>query len=89
MVLDGMVALLKSQPDFVVSGTSTHPLKALDEIRTTQPDLVITDLEMPGLNGIELTRKIRETHPHMKVLVLSMHHDYGKISQMMEVGVQG
>lgn len=89
MVLDGMIALMKNVPGFTVVGTSTKPSNALAEIRNLNPDILITDLEMPEMDGIELTRQIRSTHPHMKVLALSMHHDYAKISKMVDAGVQG
>lgn len=84
-----MVALLKSQKNFEVVGTSTRPLEALEQIRLLNPDLLITDLEMPGLDGIELTKKVKEIHPNIRVLALSMHHDYEKISRMIDAGVQG
>lgn len=84
-----MIALMKNVPGFAVVGTSTQPAAALSEIRNLNPDILITDLEMPVMDGIELTRQIRTTHPHMKVLALSMHHDYAKISKMVDSGVQG
>lgn len=89
MVLDGMAALLKNLPGIDLLGTSSDSRKSLALIEKLRPDILITDLEMPGWDGIELTRQVRAILPDLRVLALSMHQDYSRISQMMEAGVQG
>lgn len=84
-----MAALLQHLPDFQLIGKTKSPHEALEKMKELQPDILITDLEMPGWDGIELTRQAKEIWPEMRVLALSMHQDYSRISQMIEVGVQG
>lgn len=89
MVLDGMAALLKNVPGIDLLGTSSDSRKSLALIEKLHPDILITDLEMPGWDGIELTRQVKAILPDIRVLALSMHQDYSRIRQMMEAGVQG
>lgn len=89
MVLDGMAALLRNVPGFELMGTASDSRKAFGEIQNLCPDILITDIEMPGWDGIELTRQVKIALPQIRVLALSMHHDYSRISQMMDAGVQG
>lgn len=61
----------------------------LQKIDFVNPSLVISDLEMPDLNGFEACTEIRKTHPDIKIIVLSMHKDYGLIKKLIDLGVDG
>lgn len=89
MLLDGLTSLLKSEKRFDIVGISNQAKFALDLVNRTQPDIVITDINMPELNGIELTRLIKKQHPEIKVLALSMFGERSTISEMLEAGISG
>lgn len=59
---------------FDVVGETTQPEQAISLIQTTQPDALLVDFEMPGINGFELTRRVREEFPSVQVLLMSMHN---------------
>lgn len=89
IMIDGIKALLSSDKRFFVSGQNTSPLKAFDEIISLQPNILITDINMKELSGIELSKKIKENAPSIKILALSMHDDRDTISDMLETGISG
>jgi len=72
---DGLTALLTDGPDTELTWAATSGTEAVELARETQPDVVIMDLHMPGLNGIEATRRIVADSPHITVLVLTMFDD--------------
>jgi DNA-binding NarL/FixJ family response regulator len=88
-MIDGIIALLKNDNKFEVIGQNISPLKAIEQIREQQPDVLITDVNMKELSGIELSKKIKELFPQIKILALSMHGDRETISEMLEVGING
>ncbi len=71
---------------FEVVGEAGEGEEALSKIRQLAPDIVITDIKMPGMDGIQLIRKIREEHGHIWVLVLSCHNDFEYVKQAMKLG---
>lgn len=89
MIMEGILALLQNEPQFAVVGHTTRPEEALDLLETTEADLLITDLEMPGLNGFDLSQKVREKKPGFPILALSMYGDRHHIARALEAGVSG
>lgn len=90
ILLDGLKAMLHKQKDIEIAGAydnGLHLHEALPGLGAI--DLAIIDINMPGLNGHELALKMKETHPHIPILVLSMHDDGGHIMEMIEAGVSG
>jgi DNA-binding NarL/FixJ family response regulator len=81
--------MLKEAGDIEVCGTAGDTVKALEMIRETTPDVVITDLSMPGKSGIELIRRISEKHPEIYVLVLSMYVTEDYIFNALKAGAKG
>jgi len=81
--------LLDKEPELEVVGQAEHGAQVLDLVENLMPDVVIMDIAMPRLNGIEATRRIRKKHPGVKVLVLSMHSDRLYISQLLRAGAAG
>jgi DNA-binding NarL/FixJ family response regulator len=73
VVCEGLQAILGTDPDLEVVGTAGDGAEALELIPESSPDIVLMDLKMPGVNGIQATRQIREDHPHVKVLVLTTY----------------
>jgi DNA-binding NarL/FixJ family response regulator len=87
LVLDGFSRILKSQGYEVMAFTNPH--LALKEILKSPPTIVLTDLDMPGLNGAELIEAVRKTNPEQKFILLTMHLNQQVIKRMMALKVNG
>ena len=86
---DGICSLLKEYPDMEVVGEAADGKNALNLVKELSPDMVIMDISMPELNGIEATRKILADYPHIKVMALSMHYDKHFVSEIFKAGASG
>jgi DNA-binding NarL/FixJ family response regulator len=86
---EGLRALLGKQDTFLVVGEAEDGRKAVELATRLRPDVVIMDLTMPGLNGIEATRQIVATNPRVKIIALSIHSDHRFVRQMFEAGATG
>ncbi len=86
---DGICSLLKQYPDMEVVGESADGKLALRLVKELSPDIVIMDISMPELNGIEATRRILLEYPHVKVMALSMHYEKHFISEIFKAGASG
>jgi DNA-binding NarL/FixJ family response regulator len=86
---DGLSALLTDGPDTELAGVATSGSEAVDLAIATQPDVIVMDLHMPGLNGIEATRRIVADSPHIAVLVLTMFDDDDSIFSALRAGARG
>lgn len=86
---DGMRALLLSAPDVEVVGEAGDGEKAISMAERLQPDVVLMDLNMPGVGGIEATRRIIHTSPHIAVLVVSMYEDDDSVFAALKAGARG
>lgn len=80
---------LASQLDLEVVGTAHSGEDALHQIEQLRPDIALVDIEMPGMNGLEITRKISSQYPFSKVLVLSSHDDEAYIKDALQAGARG
>jgi two-component system, NarL family, response regulator NreC len=85
---DGMRLLLERQPGFVVVGEASDGRETLDLAQNHQPDVVVMDIAMPNMNGIEATRRITEKHPRMGVVILSMHYDESYVIRSLKAGAR-
>jgi DNA-binding NarL/FixJ family response regulator len=89
LVRDGLRARLEAMPQFEVVGEAGSAGEALEAARAHQPDLVLMDINMRGVNGIEATARFREQFPDIAVLVLSMHDKLEYVSQAIQAGARG
>jgi len=89
MFRDGLQNLFEQQPDMQVVGQAQDGMVAAKLARELKPDVVLMDLTMPVLNGIEATRKIREESPAVRVLILSMHADLRFVTESLRAGAAG
>lgn len=89
IVLDGMESILRASPRLAVVGKASSAAAAEALVRQCAPDLVLTDISMGDVSGLELTRTLAEHYPLVRVLVLSMHDDVQLIAAMLEAGAGG
>lgn len=85
----GVRMLIDSQPDMEVVSEAKTGREAVEQARKLKPDIVIMDVSMPELNGIEGTRQICDELPHTKVLALSMHKDSVYVREILRAGARG
>jgi DNA-binding NarL/FixJ family response regulator len=89
VVRDGLEMLLTLEKDIQVLGTAQDGDEAVELVSKHQPDLVLMDLKMPGMNGIEATRQIRAKFPDVKVLVLTTYDDDEWVFDAIRAGASG
>ncbi len=89
LFLEGIQSILGRIDGFEVALGVTSGQELLDRIEEQQVDIVLLDLEMEPLNGIEVFEQLHEKHPHIKVIILTMHSEPELISHLMKAGVNG
>jgi len=85
----GLRSLLEKEPDMDVVGEAENGRIAIELVHELLPDVLITDITMPNLNGIDATRKIVSEHPKVKVIALSMHSNRAFVADMLKAGASG
>ena len=86
MMREGLRVLLASEPGLEVVGEACDGRTALSLVRSLALNVVVMDIEMPGLNGVESVRLIRAEHPGVKIVALSMHYDRRFVCRMLDAG---
>jgi two-component system, NarL family, nitrate/nitrite response regulator NarL len=89
IVLDGLKALFDDVPDMECIATAGDGKRALDLCQNMTPDIVLMDIDMPVMNGIEATRQLKKDNPTIKVITLTQHSEKGMIQRLMECGSDG
>jgi two-component system, NarL family, response regulator NreC len=89
IVRSGLRLLLEAQPDIDVVGEASDGREALNLIEKHLPDVVLMDIAMPGMDGLEATRRIKASWPQIKVLVLTMHRSDEYFFEMLKAGASG
>lgn len=89
VIRDGMEMLLQLEKDFEVVGAAQDGYEAVELADKKKPDLILMDLKMPGMNGIEATREIRKKHPTVKILVLTTYDDDEWVFDAIRAGASG
>ncbi|TAE36528.1 MAG: DNA-binding response regulator [Sphingobacteriales bacterium] len=89
MVIDGLLSLLQNIETICVVGFTNKPLTVIDALAFIPTDILITDINMPQLNGIALTRMVKAKYPKIKIICLSMYADNISIKEMIDAGVDG
>ena len=89
IVRDGLCSLLEKEPDLEIIGTVEDGRSTLKMVEELKPDVVIMDVSMPTLNGIESTRQIVHDFPGVKIIALSMHDDRRFVINMLKAGASG
>jgi DNA-binding NarL/FixJ family response regulator len=89
VVRRGVRALLESHEGWEVCGEATNGRDAVEEARRRRPDIVVMDLSMPGLNGLDAARQILQDAPGTEILVLTMHHSEEVARDVLQAGARG
>jgi DNA-binding NarL/FixJ family response regulator len=89
VVREGLRSLLGTDQRFEVVGEASDGLTAVNAAETLHPDVVVMDVSMPGLNGAQLARKLKENAPQTKTLALTVHEEGGYLRSLMDAGASG
>ncbi len=89
IVRQGLCALLRSEPDIEVVGEASDGSEAVEMAERLNPDIILMDIGMRTLNGLDATRKIKKTLPHIRILVLTMYDNEEWIFQILKAGATG
>ena len=89
VVRDGLVAILSTQPDFDVVGEAGNGTEAVERAMTLQPDVMLLDLEMPELDGVEVLRRLAQSNPEVRVIVFTAFDTDERILGAVQAGAQG
>lgn len=89
LMRQALISLIKEQPDFIVVGEAGDGAEAIKQVKELKPDIVIMDISMPGMSGLEATRQIKKDFPTVAVLVLTVHNDRTHIIGLLEAGAAG
>ena len=86
---DGLVKILENCNDIQVVGEASDGLEALKKVEQLKPQIVLLDLSMPKLSGLEVARRLKKEHPNIKIVILTMHEEEEYTLKMIKAGVSG
>lgn len=89
IIIDGIKSLLQSTDSIQVVATANDGSEALDTLKLLTVDVVLMDIDMPRLNGIEATRQINDKYNDVKIIMLTMHNESAMIKNLIEIGAHG
>lgn len=89
IVTDGLQALLSDEQSYTIKGVARNGKMALEMLRVLKVDIVLMDIDMPEMNGIDAVKIIKKEMPEKRVLMLTMHDEKAMIKMMMEIGADG
>ena len=89
VVREGLRALLSHDERFDIVGDAADGLQALAAVQRLSPHVVVLDLSMPGMNGVQVTRRLKELHPDVKTIALTVHEEGGYLRSLMDAGASG
>ncbi|TFV97127.1 response regulator transcription factor [Algoriphagus kandeliae] len=87
LIIDGLSRIIQEIPGFELVTSYHDPLEALQKIPVWKPEILMVDFEMPGLNGLELIRKLKQQIPELKTVLLTMHLDQATVKEALSLGV--
>ncbi|MCY1531043.1 Response regulator protein VraR [compost metagenome] len=89
LVIDGLKSLLNNEDRYVIVGSSNQPAEVMAMLDKVGVDVLLTDINMPGMSGVELTRTVKKRFPKIKILALSMFGERQVVKEMIDAGISG
>jgi DNA-binding NarL/FixJ family response regulator len=89
MTRAGLIHVINHQPDLIVCGEAESAAQALDILDSSQPDLLLIDITLPGKSGLELIKDVKAMHPELLMLVISMHDESLYADRVLRAGARG
>lgn len=89
VVRAGLRAVLQTNPELELAGEASGGLEALELVQQIHPDVLVLDLSMPDLDGISVTRQVKETNPQTRILILTVHEDEALLREAINSGASG
>lgn len=89
IIRDGLISLLKQQPDIQVIGNASDGLETITQVTDLKPDVIVMDISMPHMNGIEATQQILTELPRTRIIILSMHSTSEHVFRALQAGARG
>lgn len=89
LIIDGLKSLLKNQEDINVSGEANNGREALRILSLLPINVVLMDIDMPVMNGIDTLKEVKKQYPDVKIIILSMHNEAGMIKSLIDLGANG
>lgn len=89
LILDGLKMILDLEADIKVIATAKNGLECIEKTRKLNPDVILMDIRMPKINGVEATKKIKEDNPEIKIIALSTFNDQKHVKKIFEFGAEG
>lgn len=89
IILDGIKAMLQNEPDITILGEAYNGVQALEKVKILDPDIIIMDISMPDLSGIEATKLISKDFPKVKIIILTQHDSKEYILEVLKAGAHG
>jgi len=89
IVIDGIKSLLENTDDIQVVATANNGNEAISTLKLLTVDVILMDIDMPGINGIDATRQIHEKYKSIKIIMLTMHSESAMIKNLIEIGAHG
>src|SRR5512142_924231 len=86
---EGLAGIIGAQPDLTVVGQASDGLEAMIKARELKPDLILMDVQMPGVDRLEATRQIKQALPETTIVVLTVRDDDEKLFEALKAGAQG
>ena len=87
--LDGLISIFEKEKLFAVIDKANNGIELLECLKTHEPDIILIDIQMPKMNGIEATKVIKDLYPHIGILALSFRDDDDSLIEMIEAGANG
>lgn len=89
LVIDGIISLVEGSGQWEVIGYANSGTEALQKIPILRPDIILMDLEMPHMNGLQCTEKLLVQNPDYKIVILTFHHEKSLVQKMVRMGIAG